>query len=310
MSQCRGVLLMGPTAAGKTAAAMALVARFPLEIVSVDSAMVYRGMDIGTAKPSAAELQRAPHRLIDIRDPEQGYSVAEFLDDAREVMAEIRAAGRLPLLAGGTMMYFRALQQGLSSLPNSDAGIRAELESELHRAGSAALHQRLAGIDPASAARIHHNDPQRILRALEVYAISGQPLSQLQQQQNPALVGADWLKISIEPRERELLRQRIALRFDSMLEAGFLDEVRRLRLRPGLRPDMPAMRAVGYRQAWQYLEGDFSKPRFRELAITATRQLAKRQITWLRRETGVHRLEMESDTVTASIDLLGRHLPS
>lgn len=301
---------MGPTAAGKTAAAMALVARFPLEIVSVDSAMVYRGMDIGTAKPSVEEQQLAPHRLIDIRDPEQGYSVAEFLEDAGKAIAEIRAAGRVPLLTGGTMMYFRALQQGLSSLPSSDPRIRDELETELQRTGSAALHQRLAGLDPASAARIHHNDPQRILRALEVHAISGQPLSQLQQQQSPGLVGTGWLKISIEPRQRELLRQRIAQRFDSMLEAGFLDEVRQLRRRPGLRPDMPAMRAVGYRQAWQYLDGDCTEPRFRQLGITATRQLAKRQITWLRRETEVHRLDMESDTVAASIDLLGRHLQS
>jgi tRNA dimethylallyltransferase len=297
-----GVILTGPSAAGKTAAAMALVQRFDAEIISVDSAMVYRGMDIGTAKPGAEELAQAPHRLIDLIDPEQAYSVAAFLDDVERAIGEVQAAGRMPLLTGGTMMYLRALKFGLSPLPASQPERRDKLEAQLQQHGLAALRERLEQVDPVAAQRIHPNDPQRTLRALEVFDIAGQRLSDLQQTMAPPLLNRRWLTISVEPQQRQNLRERIAVRFDLMLEAGFLDEMRRLRQRPGLTADSPSMRSVGYRQAWQYLDGDVDFDAFRQNAITATRQLAKRQLTWLRRDPDRHQVAMEADVLGQVVD--------
>ena len=284
------IFLMGPTAAGKTGLAVELVQRFPLEIISVDSALVYRGMDIGTAKPDAQILARAPHRLIDILDPSQAYSAARFRADALDEIARIHAAGRVPLLVGGTGLYFRALERGLSALPTADASVRARLEREAARLGWAALHQRLARVDPKSAARIHPNDPQRIQRALEVHALTGEPLSALQGRRQP---GADfrYLKLVLMPGDRALLHRRIEQRFRVMLEQGFLDEVRTLRGRGDLSPELPSMRAVGYRQAWAHLEGKLSAAEWVEQAIAATRQYARRQLTWLRAEPGAQRID-------------------
>jgi len=277
------IFLMGPTASGKTALACALAERLPLELVSVDSALVYRGMDIGTAKPDAATLARHPHRLIDTREPTQNYSAGDFLDDALPALHEIAARGRMPLLVGGTGLYFRALQYGLSDLPRGDPALRAALDEEARRLGLPALHARLAQLDPAAAARIRASDPQRLLRALEVIALSGRPLSQLQQGRG-ARLPYRLLKLALLPAERASLHARIAARFDAMLEAGFLDEVRRLRARGDLHPELSSMRAVGYRQAWEHLDGASDAATFRERAIFATRQLAKRQVTWLRAE--------------------------
>jgi len=291
------ILLMGPSAAGKTGLAVELVQRLPLSIISVDSAMVYRGMDIGTAKPDAETLARAPHRLIDIREPEQPYSVAEFLADSELAMQEIRASGKIPLLVGGTMMYFHALQHGLSELPSSQPGVREKLARELRNDGHQAMHQRLSGIDPVAAARIAPNDTQRLLRALEVFEISGSPISELQTRdtRKPVAHGeaAPWIKISIEPKDRDCLHQRIAARFDQMLQAGFVEEVQKLMQRPGLHAELPAMRCVGYRQVWNHLRGNATLAHMRERAIIATRQLAKRQLTWLRRESEVTRMDID-----------------
>lgn len=277
------IFLMGPTASGKTALALELAERFPLSLVSVDSALVYRGLDIGAAKPDAATLARHPHRLVDIRDPEQPYSAAEFRADALAAMAEIVASGRVPLLVGGTGLYFRALARGLSPLPEADAALRADLAQEGQRVGLAELHTRLAAADPEAAVRIHPNDPQRILRALEVIALTGRPLSA---QQVGAGVRPPYrvLKLALLPAGRVPLHARIADRFDAMLGAGLVGEVEALRRRPGLRPEHPAMRAVGYRQAWQFLDGTLDSEALRAQGIHATRQLAKRQITWLRSE--------------------------
>ncbi len=277
------IFLMGPTAAGKTALACALSERFALDIVSVDSALVYRGLDIGTAKPDPATRARFPHRLIDIRDPAEPYSAAEFAADAEREMAAVAARGRVPLLVGGTGLYFRALQQGLSELPEADPALRARLAAEAATQGWGALHARLAALDPAAAARIRASDPQRIQRALEVIAITGRPLSAQQgapRRRFPYRV----LKLALIPAERTALHARIAERFAAMLAHGLLDEVRRLRARGDLGPDLPALRAVGYRQAWQFLDGAFDEAEFRDRAVFATRQLAKRQLTWLRGE--------------------------
>ncbi|GAA0720498.1 tRNA (adenosine(37)-N6)-dimethylallyltransferase MiaA [Dokdonella soli] len=297
------IFLMGPTASGKTALACALADRFPLRLVSVDSALVYRGMDVGTAKPDAATLARYPHRLIDIRDPSQPYSAAEFRADALAAMREITQAGEVPLLVGGTSLYFRALEHGLSALPDADQALRAELADEAARIGWPALHARLAELDPHAAARIRPGDAQRIQRALEVIALSGRPLSE--QQQGPA-ERLPWrvLKLALVPADRGPLHARIAERFDAMLAGGFLDEVRRLHLRKDLHADLPAMRAVGYRQAWPYLNGRVDAATFREQSIFATRQLAKRQITWLRSELDARwfdadRNKLEEDVVGA-----------
>ena len=280
------IFLMGPTASGKTALACALSGQFPLDLVSVDSALVYRGMDIGTAKPDAATLARYPHALVDIRDPAQPYSAADFRDDAQAVMRSISARGRVPLLVGGTGLYFRALQQGLAALPQADAAIRQRLGAEARQLGWPALHARLAQLDPAAAARIGSNDAQRLQRALEVIELSGRPLTELQQRGPGAPFPWRVLKLALMPRERSVLHERIARRFDAMLADGFLDEVRALRERGDLHADLPAIRAVGYRQAWHYLEGGIDANTFRDQAIFATRQLAKRQITWLRSDLG------------------------
>lgn len=274
---------MGPTAAGKTDLAVALAQRFPFEIISVDSALVYRGMDIGTAKPDAATLQAAPHHLIDILDPAEAYSAARFCEDARREMAAIRRRGRIPLLAGGTMLYFRALQQGLSELPASDPLLRARLQAELAGRGLAALHARLAGIDPVAAARIHPHDPQRILRALEVCELTGQPITELYAVKRDELPALGALKLIVAP-ARQILHERIEQRFHHMLARGFIPEVEHLRARGDLNLDKPAMRAVGYRQVWHYLEGLTDYRGMVSRGIIATRQFAKRQLTWLRAE--------------------------
>ncbi|MFZ6815510.1 tRNA (adenosine(37)-N6)-dimethylallyltransferase MiaA [Undibacterium sp. Rencai35W] len=276
------IAIMGPTASGKTAAALEIARHIPAEIISVDSALVYREMDIGTAKPSAAELASAPHHLIDIIDPADAYSVAQFLIDTRRLVDEIAARGKLPLLVGGTMMYFKALINGLDDLPAADQALRAELDAEAARDGTPALHARLATLDPITAARLKPNDSQRIQRALEIIALTGQPMSELLAQQPKAEMPFEMLSLSLEPSDRAILHQRIARRFDIMLEQGFLDEVRHLRARGDLHPDLPSMRCVGYRQAWEYLDGTCDLNDMRERGIIATRQLAKRQLTWLR----------------------------
>ncbi len=280
------VCLMGPTASGKTDLAVALVETLPMDIISVDSVMVYQGMDIGSAKPDVDTLQRAPHRLIDICDPAEAYSAARFRDDALREMAEITAQGRIPLLVGGTMLYFRALLNGLSMLPSADAGIRARLDAEAEAEGWAGLHRRLATVDPEAAARIHPNDPQRIQRALEVYELTGTPLSELQQsQQGEASLPYRIIKLAVAPADRTILHERIAWRFEQMLQQGLVDEVEVLYQRDDLHLNMPALRAVGYRQVWEYLSDILSYTDMVERGIIATRQLAKRQFTWLRAET-------------------------
>lgn len=280
------IFLMGPTASGKTALACTLSERFPLDLVSVDSALVYRGMDIGTAKPDPATLARYPHALVDIRDPLQPYSAADFRADALPVMQQISARGRVPLLVGGTGLYFRALQQGLSDLPEANPAIRARLSREAERLGWPAMHTRLARLDPAAAQRIGCNDAQRLQRALEVIELTGHSLSELQRGGDREHFPWRVLKLALLPTDRRLLHERIAQRFDAMLAAGFLDEVHALRARGDLRAELPAIRAVGYRQAWEHLDGDSTPAEFRDRGIFATRQLAKRQITWLRSDLG------------------------
>jgi tRNA dimethylallyltransferase len=284
------IALAGPTASGKSAASLAIAQRWPVEIISVDSALVYRGMDIGTAKPTPAELAQAPHHLIDIRDPLQAYSAADLVTDATRLMGDIRARGRTPLLVGGTMLYFKALMQGMDDMPRADAAVRERIEARAHALGWPALHAELARVDAPTAARLSPNDSQRVQRALEVFEVSGQPISALQTRQtathpNPIAPGA---LLSLEPLDRAWLHARIAQRFDAMLDGGFLDEVRRLRARGDLHPDLPSMRCVGYRQAWEALDAVGNAPspsqlaELRDRGIFATRQLAKRQITWLR----------------------------
>ena len=301
------ILLMGPTASGKTDLAIALHERLPVELVSVDSAMVYRGMDIGTAKPSAAELARAPHRLIDICDPAEAYSAADFRRDALAAMAEITAAGRIPLLVGGTMLYFRALQYGLSDLPHADQELRARLAQALQRDGLAALHARLARVDPEAARRIHPNDPQRTLRALEVWESTGRPLSELQRQPGEAMPYRA-LKLVLAPPDRAVLHARIDRRFLQMLETGLVEEVERLVARGDLDPELPSMRSVGYRQVWRWLRGESSRAEMVQEGQAATRQLARRQLTWLRKEPGTHWLEPDDDATAAASDLIRRRL--
>jgi tRNA dimethylallyltransferase len=278
------IFLMGPTASGKTALACELADRFPLQLISVDSALVYRGLDIGSAKPDAPTLQRYPHALIDIRDPAEPYSAADFAVDALAAMQRITAQGRVPLLVGGTGLYFRALQQGLSALPEAQPELRARLRAEAAIDGWPALHQRLAALDPAAAARIGSNDAQRIQRALEVIELTGRPLSEQQGASRNRRFPWRVLKLALLPGDRAPLHARIARRFDAMLEGGFLDEVRALKARGDLHADLPAIRAVGYRQAWDCLEGTGDLSQLRDRGIFATRQLAKRQITWLRGE--------------------------
>lgn len=278
------ILLMGPTASGKTALAVELVRRLPCDIVSVDSAMVYRGMDIGTAKPGPEILAAAPHRLIDILEPSESYSIARFRADALAAMAQIAARGRIPLLVGGTMLYFRGLQQGLADLPDADPQVRQSLLSEGERVGWAAMHARLAGLDPAAAARIHPNDPQRIQRALEIHALSGQTMTELLAAGQTAGLAYRLLKLARAPADRAILHARIEQRFRAMLELGLVGEVESLWSRGDLTPDLPSMRCVGYRQVLSYLLGEYGEDEMRYRAVVATRQLAKRQMTWLRAE--------------------------
>jgi len=278
------IFIMGPTACGKTALAMQLVQRLPVDIISVDSAMIYRGMDIGTAKPSADELQQAPHQLIDIRNPDQTYSAAEFRDDALRLMRQSVEAQRIPLLVGGTMLYFRALQHGLADLPDADPSIREKLSKQAQLHGWEVLHARLAEVDPVSAARIHINDPQRIQRALEVYEITGESLSVRHARQQKQEFPYQVFKIVMRPQQRQFLHERIALRFEQMLEQGLINEVRELQDQYKLTDSAPAFRAVGYRQVSGYLAGEYNYSELIQKGIAATRQLAKRQLTWLRGE--------------------------
>lgn len=283
------VALMGPTASGKTALAMEWAQRLGGEIMSVDSALVYRGLDIGAAKPDAGMLASVPHHLIDVREPWQPYSAAEFAHDATAALNDIVARGKLPILAGGTGLYFRALLEGLAPMPEADPDVRAAIAAEAAHKGWPAMHAELAGIDAAAAAKIKPTDPQRIQRALEVFRLSGRPISEWQRAPARARLPFRVLKLVLAPRDRAVLHARIEQRFDLMLAAGFLEEVQRLRALPALKAvekplDLPAIRAVGYRQAWEYLDGVVSADVFREQAIFATRQLAKRQLTWLRGE--------------------------
>jgi tRNA dimethylallyltransferase len=315
--------LVGPTASGKTAAAMAIASEMAVEIISMDSALVYRGMDIGTAKPSAHELAVVPHHLIDIRDPLQPYNAAEFAADARTLIVAISARGRLPLLVGGTLLYYRALHQGLHAMPKADPAIRAELEREAREQGVTALHAELARVDPTTAARLHPADGQRIQRALEVYRITGQAMSSLhatkvvanethgtdatgafEQYGGPSTPAI----ISLEPTERSWLHARIAQRFDAMLAAGFLDEVRALRARGDLNANLSSMRCVGYRQAWEALDGESAMEQLRDRGIFATRQLAKRQLTWLRGMPERHVVAADTSDVVANVIATAKHL--
>ncbi len=286
------IVLMGPTASGKTDLAIALQQRLPLDIISVDSVMVYRGMDIGSAKPDAETLARAPHRLIDIRDPAEAYSAAEFRADALREIQAVHAVGRIPLLTGGTMLYFRALLYGLSELPAADVATRKKLEAEAAQIGWAGMHQRLSEIDPLAAERIHPNDPQRIQRALEVYELTGSPLSSLQQQDRNRLA-LPWpvIKLAVAPADRSVLHERIELRFRQMMEQGLVAEVEALMARGDLDNAMPSIRAVGYRQVWELLSERMDYTETIEKGIIATRQLAKRQFTWMRSEADLHRFD-------------------
>ena len=276
---------MGATATGKTELALAISQRFEIEIISVDSALIFRDMNIGSAKPSAEVLASVPHHLIDIIDPADAYSVWDFVEQSRQLVDEISQRGRIPLLAGGTMMYFHAFEQGLNRLPAADPALRQRLDREIRELGLTVMHQRLERIDPASASRIQATDSQRIQRALEVFELSGKPLSQLQQQETTGYAG-EVEKIILAASDRKLLHQRIHSRFLQMLEQGFIEEVEGLRLRSELNLSLPSMRCVGYRQLWQHLDGEFPREEMIDKAVAATRQLAKRQITWLRKQAG------------------------
>ncbi|WP_440811927.1 tRNA (adenosine(37)-N6)-dimethylallyltransferase MiaA [Pseudomonas syringae] len=310
------IFLMGPTAAGKTDLAIELSKVLPCELISVDSALVYRGMDIGTAKPSKAQLAEFPHRLIDILDPAQSYSAADFRADALTAMAEITARGNIPLLVGGTMLYFKALLDGLADMPAADAEVRAQLEADALAFGWQSLHDQLAVVDPVSAARIHPNDPQRLIRALEVYRVSGMSMTAHREQQTAqsteaAASGRQQLpytvaNLAIAPADRKVLHHRIALRFEQMLDQGFLDEVLALRSRGDLHSGLPSIRAVGYRQVWDHLDGKLTRDEMQERGIIATRQLAKRQFTWLRSWENLHWLDsLASDNLPRALKYLG-----
>jgi tRNA dimethylallyltransferase len=281
------ILLIGPTASGKTAIASAIAEKLPCEIVSVDSAQVYRHMNIGTAKPDAGLLARIPHHLIDIVEPHESYSAARFRDDALIAMREITERGNIPLLAGGTMLYFQALTEGLNELPGADQAIRLVIDSMAAESGWPGLHRELARVDPETAARLEPNDAQRIQRALEIYYITNKPMAELIKKPKYVYFPYSAIKIALVPADRAQLHERIAQRFEVMLELGLIGELRRLRARYALEPGMPSMRCVGYRQAWQYLDGEFGLAALREKGVAATRQLAKRQLTWLRSMTDV-----------------------
>jgi len=303
-----GLCLAGPTASGKSALALQLAEHLPLEIVSVDSAQVYRGMDIGTAKPVAAERAAVPHHLIDLIEPEQAYSAAQFVRDATAAAQDIRARGRLPLLVGGTMLYFKALRDGLDAMPAADPALRAQIDARAAAEGWPALHAELQRVDPATAARLAPHDAQRIQRALEVWQATGRPLSSFHAQRTDREATQRWPLIALEPASRAWLHQRIAQRFDAMLAAGLVDEVQRLRQRHALQPQMPSMRCVGYRQAWAALDAG-SLDGLRDTGIAATRQLAKRQITWLRSMPVHTRIECDAaEVATPLLDVVRRWL--
>jgi len=289
--------LLGPTASGKSRLAMQLASKFPIEIVSIDSAQVYRGMDIGTAKPSSAERNAVPHHLVDLLDPTEAYSAARFRDDAIRAVADIHSRRRIPLLVGGTMLYYRALAEGLDALPPAHPGIRAQIDAQAMQIGWPALHAELAKIDPATAARLKPGDAQRIQRALEIHRLTGKPMSELQKGPKSALP-FELQAFSLAPEERSELHTRIAGRFDAMLQAGLVDELRSLRTRFQLSATLPSMRCVGYRQAWEFLEGRCNEAQLREAGIAATRQLAKRQLTWLRSLPGLQAADRLADSVS------------
>ena len=294
LTRGKAVALLGPTASGKTGASIALAKQFNGEIVSIDSALVYRGMDIGTAKPSMDERDGVAHHLIDLIDPAESYSAAFFRTDALAAIADIQARGKLPILAGGTMLYFKALRDGIDDLPSADEEIRAEIEAAAKEHGWPVLHAKLATLDPATAQRLKPADSQRISRALEIIRITGEPMSALLKRnaQAPSPLPFDLLAVSLEPSDRTVLHERIARRFDAMLGRGLIDELKELRRRyPRLHPDLPSMRCVGYRQAWEFLEGRIDRDGLRDKGIAATRQLAKRQITWLRSMTNLTRID-------------------
>lgn len=294
------IFLMGPTASGKTALAVELVQNYNCEIISVDSALIYKGMDIGTAKPDAETLTKAPHRLINIIDPAESYSAADFREDALVHMAEITAAGKIPLLVGGTMMYFKFLLEGAAKLPASEPAVRERLLAEGTALGWPQLHARLATVDPESAERLNPMDSQRLMRALEVYEITGKTLSQFWVEQEQQVLPYTVTSLAVSPTERATLHQRIALRFEQMLEQGFIEEMQKLYQRSDLHINLPSMRCVGYRQAWEYLDGKYSYEEMRERGIIATRQLAKRQITWLRSWPDLHWLDSEDENILQS----------
>ena len=295
------IFIVGPTACGKSALALALATQIPCEIISVDSAQVYRGMDIGTAKPDAAARAAVPHHLIDIIDPTQAYSAARFRSDALRLMAEISARGRVPLLVGGTMLYLRALIDGLSDLPEADAPTRRQLEAEAAEKGWPAMHAELALIDPETAERLKPGDSQRIGRALEIYRLSGVPMTSLLGRATHEPLPYRVLKIALMPNDRALLHRRIALRFEEMLKRGLLDEVRALRRQYALTPDLPSMRCVGYRQAWEFLDGAASEKEFKMRSTAATRQLAKRQLTWLRAMSDMEQFDCLQNDLAARL---------
>lgn len=301
------LFLMGPTASGKTELAIRLRQKYPVEIISVDSALIYKGMDIGTAKPDEREQQLAPHRLIDILDPAQSYSAADFRRDALQAMNEIAAQGKIPLLVGGTMLYFKALLEGLSPLPAANPEIRQQIEQEALTKGWSVLHDELKEIDPVSAARIHPNDPQRLSRALEVFRISGKTLTELTQTKGESLPFRV-KQFAIAPKDRAELHRRIELRFDKMMEAGFEQEMKTLHAREDLHPDLPSIRCVGYRQMWDYLDGNGTLDEAIYRGICATRQLAKRQITWLRSWDNLTWLD--SEDIEQSLETLSEAIAS
>ena len=303
------IFLMGPTASGKTGVAVELVQRLPVELISVDSALVFRDMNIGTAKPDAATLTRAPHHLIDIIDPTEAYSAAAFRHDALCLMANITARGKIPLLVGGTMLYFKALREGLSPLPQADAALRAELDAEIAQHGIEHLHAKLAEVDAETAARLHSTDTQRIHRAMEIYRLSGQPMSVLIKHQKQDEIPYRILPIALIPSDRTVLHQRIATRFADMLKQGLVEELRGLREKYALTPNMTSMRCVGYRQAWQFMEGEITEAQLSETGIAATRQLAKRQLTWLRSTPDILELDcLIPDLERTVLDTLVRNI--
>lgn len=308
MSLPPAIFIIGPTASGKTGLAIKLMEHFPIELISVDSALVYNDMDIGTAKPTTEELQKAPHRLISFLDPSQPYSAADFRRDALREMGEITAKGNIPVLVGGTMLYFRALENGLADLPEADPVIRKKLADEADEHGWDSLHKRLSEVDPEAGERIHPNDQQRIQRALEVYELTGKALTTHQKEAEVDALPYRLMKIALIPESREWIRSLAKQRFEQMLEQGFIDEVKKLHDREDLTADLPAIRAVGYRQAWDYLEGKLDKDEMQERAIIATRQLAKRQMTWMRSEPNVSQYGAQNYRLETIVDDIERFL--